>query len=630
MNRSWAVFFLLGLFVLSPHASAALSLPTASELIQAADDSGLANHPIWLKLLHYDRRSESSEIISPDFFLSPRGGTDAGAELEATIRAYFQPWVDDYDQHPRCRFPARYFWLAQHLNFPGYAVRDARCKKLERWAMLDRMQSISVLLISGYFGNPASTFGHALIKFNTDSPDDEAGLFDLSLNFGALVPENEPTLLYIARGLSGGYQAGFSDKYFYTQDLVYARTELRDIWDYKLALPDKARTLLLLHVSEIVGKKYRYYFLTKNCAYRLAGLLELVTEEALVEGARVWYLPVELFHRLIDINARRLVADEPPLIKSVRFIPSNQRYLFHQFSRLAPSEVAAANDIIANQSHTIPIELMGIESERHASVLDSVLAYYQYRFVGEQPNPSVSLQEARNRAILNRLRLPVSQRPTDVPRALASPADATRPMRLGVGLGVDGNGHGYLLANGSPFVYESADTNDIASDELAVFDVSLGLDHDRAFLSRLDVVRVRKLNMMETEVAGESRLSWQARVAVQRVMEHDESRADGVVSYGLGRAWRWSRGFAGYAMTDIAGHTTSPNARLLPQLGLLRTDGSVRSIFQVGVENADNRRGWRTQWSARAQYLAAKNYTVRLDFGNETTTRLALSVSRHW
>ena len=41
---------------------------------------------------------------------------------------------------------------------------------------------------------------------------------------------------YIVKGLSGFYEAGFSDKYFYNQDLTYTDTEFRDMWEYKLNL----------------------------------------------------------------------------------------------------------------------------------------------------------------------------------------------------------------------------------------------------------------------------------------------------------------------------------------------------------------------------------------------------------
>src|SRR5690606_36566789 len=99
------------------------------------------------------------------------------------------------------------------------------------------------------------------------------------------------------------------------------RTEFRDMWEYELALSEDELHLLAFHLWETVGKKFTYYFLNKNCAYRLAELTELATGKPLTTRSTVWYAPVELFHRLHDANT-----DEgAPLFRSVRFIPSAQR-----------------------------------------------------------------------------------------------------------------------------------------------------------------------------------------------------------------------------------------------------------------------------------------------------------------
>ena len=219
------------LFFLTPSQ---LIATTFDDALAEAERIDLARDITWLRLLHFERGSQMSSVVTDSFFLAPNGSSDPSAELEATLAAYFDAEENRDDTQARCRFPARYYWLSHHLDLPGYELRLPDCRKLENWALFDLTKSISLLLVSGYLGNPASTFGHALIKLNTDSADDRSGLFDLTLKFGALVPENENQLFYVVRGLTGRYEAGFSDKYFYTQDLVYSRTEFRDMWDYRL------------------------------------------------------------------------------------------------------------------------------------------------------------------------------------------------------------------------------------------------------------------------------------------------------------------------------------------------------------------------------------------------------------
>ncbi len=282
----------------------------------------LAGDPVWLKLLHF--KNDRSEILTEDFFLSPAGRYDPKAELIATIKAFSEPPSSAKKSTPRCQFPARYFWLSQKILLPNYTLHDPQCKSFEKWSLLHDVKSVSLFLVSGYLGNPASVFGHSFLRLNTYSQDDQSGLFDLSINYGALVPENEPTLHYVIRGISGGYEAGFSDKYFYTHDLVYSRTEFRDIWEYELSLSEYQRTLLILHIWEILGKKFNYYFLSKNCAFRLAELLEIVIKEPLLERADVWYVPAETFFRLEEIDKS---INSKGLIKSIRYHPSRQREL---------------------------------------------------------------------------------------------------------------------------------------------------------------------------------------------------------------------------------------------------------------------------------------------------------------
>ena len=67
-------------------------------------------------------------------------------------------------------------------------------------------------------------------------------------------------LLYILKGLTGQYQSGYSDQYFYNQDLTYRDTEFRDMWEYELNLTEEEKELILLHIWEITAKKYDYYF----------------------------------------------------------------------------------------------------------------------------------------------------------------------------------------------------------------------------------------------------------------------------------------------------------------------------------------------------------------------------------
>ena len=593
----------------------------------------MARHPIWLKLLHFEGRLPQSVVLTDDFFLSPEGRSNPQTELHATLEAYFIPWQQDADEHPRCRFPARYYWLSRQLPLPGYTLEEPRCQRLSKWALLDRVKSVSLLLVSGYLGNPASTFGHALLKLNTDSSDDEYGLFDLTLNYGALIPENESALRYVVRGLFGGYEAGFSDRYFYTQDLVYSHTEFRDIWDYQLALSDHQRTLLILHVWEIIGRKFVYYFLTKNCALRLAELLDLVVDDLVIDRARWWYLPVQLFHRLKAIDAAKQHSGNGNLVEAVRFIPSSKRMLVHRMQLLTRREVRAMNAILRDGPSSLDARLKGLSNGRKTVVLDSLLAYHKYRFMARESVDDPALEELKRMALLARLQLPAQPRlAPDIP-ILPSPADGSRPMVAGVGVASSTLSETpFLRLTWSPFKLERVGRNSMEGGELVLLDVAVGLleGRRRIFLDQLDVVRLSSLNTLPVPLAGENPLSWQMRVGVVRVDKGDKPAYDGAASFGVGYAKSWHWGIIGYAMADLAIHTLSSHARLRPHLGLSAHLAGLRTWAYVGAESAGYNGRFRAVWGGKVEVSLAKRLSMQAEFSNEWATRASLGLNVNW
>lgn len=569
-------------------------------------------------------------VLTDSFFLSPKGKTDPEAELIATINAYFLPLGENPNIHARCRFPARYYWLSQQLSLPDAHLSADKCENLQKWALFDSVESISVLLVSGYLGNPASTFGHSLLKLNTDSRDDESGLFDLTLSYGAMVPENEYTFIYVARGLFGGYKAGFSDKYFYTQDLVYSRTEFRDMWDYHLELTDYQRTLLLLHIWEIVGTKFDYYFLDKNCAYRLAELLELVIDEDLLNNARVWYVPVELFHRLKDIDQARQESNGTNLIQSVHFIPSSQRKLYYQLKLLTTDEFEVFNAIIREGIDSMPTHLAKLPTDRQILVLDGLLAYQQYRLTAEEPAPSRERREIKDQILLARLQLPARSTEALEISELPSPAQGSRPMELGMRIAHDTHQGSFLRLNWSPFKQELVGQNSLEGDELVIFDIAVGISEDKVFVDQLDLIRILNLNTLSVPVAGENQWAWQLRAGATRVEDDKKDRYDGVGSFGAGRAWKWDDRITGYGMVDFAAHSLDPYVRLRPHLGLRFDLGSMKIWVYGGAETVNYRAELEEVWGGKMQYPLTSRCAVQAEISNEKATQAMVGLNWYW
>lgn len=620
-----------GLFIILLLFGAQAQASSLAESLDTAERLNIASHPTWLKLLHYERNGKHSEVLSDNFFLSPNGRNDPNAELTATIKAYFDSWGENTDEHTQCRFPARYFWLSQQIQLPDYNLRETKCQQLKKWALFDNVRSISLFLVSGYFDNPASTFGHGFLRLNTDSIEDHSDLFDLTLNYGALVPENESTLMYVARGFSGGYEAGFSDKYFYTHDLVYSRTEFRDMWEYRLALSDYERTLLILHIWEIIGKKFTYYFLNKNCVYRLAELLDMVIDEDLLGNARFWYIPVELFHRINDID-RVWNKSRKNLIHSVRFIPSRQRILYHQLKLLTSYEIKAFNAVIEDGIDSIPSHLPTFATDQQIKILDALLAYQKYRLIAEEPNPNPKRQEAKDQILLARLRLPPrSTVPLEIPE-LPSPAQVLRPMAFGLSIARETDGESLFRLHWSPYKQELFGQNSLEGNELVVFDLAIGLNDDghEIFVDQLDFIRIRKLNTAPISVVDKTQWSWQARISTTRIEDRGEKHLDGTASFGAGRTWKPTKIFTGYGIVDLAAHTRSSSLRLRPHLGMIFCLEAMRGWLYYGAESVNYDGEFRDIWGGQIQYQLLNKYAINVEVSNEKATFASVGLNWHW
>lgn len=605
-------------------ATPAAAVP-ADEISEAAIGQ-LATHWQWLRLLHIPHSGRPSDIHSQDFFLSERGRTDAVAELRATLRAYAMPWDGSPDKHARCRFPARYLWLSRHVDLPAYNRRDARCQRFEQWARLDQLQSISVWLISGYFGNPASTFGHALIKFNTGQGD-AAGLLDLSINYGALVPENEWAPAYVLRGLFGGYEAAFSDKLHYTNDLVYARTEFRDAWDYQLELDEEARELLVMHLWEVVGRKLTYYFLTDNCAYHIAELLELATGAQLLARSSVWYIPVEMFHRLAEAQRR----GGRRLVSAVRFVPSAERSLRHRLAAQAPADASATAESVADAAANLPRTLQPLPPERASAVLDTLLAYYEYQIAAEGPVVQPALLEAKDRVLKHRLNLPGAEPVEPAIPPLLSPAAATAPMEVAAGIGQATQGPNFVRVRWAPVSYDFASFNALEAGELTVMDLVADIDaHGAARLNQFDLVRVRKLSVNRMPLPRESTLSWQARIGSRREIRDRVFHTDEFASFGVGRAVAWSPALFGFAMLDMVVQSAPSRFALEPGFGVVSRHEDWRVSLSMGSRHDIGTRRWRGHLAADLSRRLSQHESMRLEWRRDEHVRTVLSLAHHW
>lgn len=637
------IFYTLVLYLCSLSVYAFPSQNSQSELQHAllkANNIQLYKKPTWLRLLHFDaqwKQGQASEILSPLFFLSHSQSTATihpKTELQASLRAMFKPANSatngNQNLHAQCRFPARFSWLKQQLQLDLQWLPKVNCDRLEKWAKFSSLDSISLILVGGYFGNPASTFGHLLVKLNNSEYKSSSGnLLDQTVNYGAQVPDNEAVPVYIFKGLFGGYVSRFRDKAFYKQDRVYSREELRDMWEYELNLTSEQQQFLVYHLWEVMGMESTYYFLKKNCAYRIAALLELVTDKTLKPNYQPWYLPISTFQKLTDI-------EQSHYIKKITFLPSNQRKLYHQFDQLQADEAQLVNKLLASNKPLKKSLFKTISVIRQAKMIEVMLAYYQYQLTDTAQDITVinTLKQRKNHLLLLRLQLPITdpKQKTAPILEIPSPASGSKPRLFSVGLGQNKTSH--FLELGLTAIHYDVLTQSygmLENSELKVFDLGLKYTKQQKLsLNYFNLLSIQKLNLSSSKLHQTNDLSWRIAVGIKARDNKCDDCNGFYLSTGMGKAWQISPNILSYAMLDGRYHANGDDFFITPNIGLiLKYSHNLKSVLEMGII-ANTKKGEKTQkikWET--DYALSKNNSVRFLYEKQGD-KFSLSYYHHW
>ena len=595
-------------------ASLTLSLFSVSTL---AADEPFSPHDktVWLKLLHVSDYSDTlsqSKVRSPSFFYSALNQSPKD-ELDATIEALNGRWPGITAQEAVCKFPARYLWLKNHIELSD-SLSLSLCSELVKWADPIEISRISLSYVGSYLGNPASTFGHVLVRFHSSSREQEnRNLLDPAINFGADVPPGEITAKYIAKGLFGGYDAGFSVQDYYRHDLVYGNTEQRDIWEYSLDLTSDQRLLLMAHLWELQDKKFDYYFLLQNCAFRISEVLEPILETDLLPKRRLSYAPVSLFEKLGNTNNP---ATGAPLVSNTDFIPSQQRQLYDAFRTFTKQEKRQLNRILPSLTEGDEINLEGLsnfDESQQLPALDFLVDYAQYKGIAES---------SRDRLLAERFKLPATK---NLPQweNYAPPSDGTPPYLIRVErLAVSGDSD-ITRISASPFFYDQLGRHGEDGSELIFLNFTLDIDSQGSpLLSDTTLLRIRKLNSDTPRIRGESKLSWLIDAGIQR--ENDcNSCLEPYFSAGAGRATSFSQSTKFFVFLTANTFPERGDADISAEAGFLfnaRKHGLSAEISRAVVDSTNDEKNL-----FRLEYRYRLNSNTEIQLRSERQRDRALS-----
>ncbi len=546
--------------------------PYLDTLIKKADALGLADDPAWRALGHYRPdwfgSGYHSLIDSPDFFLANDGKTEPQAELEATLQAFFAPMpADETAQHPQCAFVARFHWLKSQLAFDPKRLPEHHCAAFETWAATINADAATLIFPAAYMNNPASMFGHTLLRLDPGEQSEDNRLLSYAVNYGADTGEDNG-LLFAALGLTGGYPGSYAVKPYYELVKIYSDIENRDIYEYRLNFSKTEIAQMVAHLWEMRGHYSHYYFFDENCSYQLLFLLDVARPSLDLAG--------DFDFHVIPVDSVRAVLNRKDLFQSARFRPSGQTRIRQDLARLTTEGRRLAQRLADGSLVPDSHAANGLPQPRQAAVLELAEAVVTYRM----ETGDLSRDEAADRAwtlLAARSRIDETSDlpPPDQPET--RPDQGHDSARAGIGFGFrDGRPFGAMRLR--PAYHDDLDPSGGYVPGAAIDFLAFELRHydgdDGLTLDKFTGVGIRSMTPRDALFHP---LSWKLNAGLERmrIERTDEEGAlvaalDGGVglSYGLGERDIWSLTLdAGMTAGEDCNETCSFNAG--PALSLL-------------------------------------------------------------
>jgi hypothetical protein len=425
--KSLRLFLVLSILLQASSLFAAQDSDYISELIQQSIEKKLSEKRYWHLLLHYRKTFFSgyqSEAGEEKFFLASHGKRDPQAELEATIRQFFSDeLVGTSHQTAQCAFIARYHWIKSELGFDSKRLPEQECDRFKAWFSTLNPQSVTLIFPSAYMNNPASMFGHTLLRI--DQIDQSERILDYTVSYAAKVTTDN-SMLYVFFGLFGGFNGNFSTIPYYIQVQKYSNLENRDIWEYKLTLTNEQIERMLMHAWELGNTYFTYYFFSKNCSYELLPLLEVADPSlSLTDSFQYWTIPAD--------TLRKIVA-QPGLVKEIVYRPSRSTQVRQKRALLSETESALFSDITREAANIELDRLSSLPMERQALLLDIAYDYTRYQSVADDAD-SAAIKKKQRLLLERRSRLKVHPEEVTFVPTTSPPENGHETARIGVGLG---------------------------------------------------------------------------------------------------------------------------------------------------------------------------------------------------
>ncbi len=400
------------------------------QLQSRSRELNLAQRQEWLNLLHFKPYplwpNGRSLADGAEFFNAPDGKTNPEAELEATLAAFFSDRQEsNAQQNPQCSFIARYHWLDAQLKFDNARLPRQRCLRFDTWRAALNPNEATLVFPAAYLNNPASMYGHTLIRIDAKDQDENTRLLAYAIGYAASTDETNG-LTFAIKGLMGGYPGVYSIQPYYLKVREYNDIENRDVWEYRLNLTAEEIDRLLMHVWELGPIRFDYYFFDENCAYHLLALLEVARPGLeLTDQFRWWAIPSDTV---------RAVVKQPGLLRQAVFRPSNATVIQQRMATLSEQQRQLAKELTEGKKQARDADIAQLTGLQQAQTLELGYDYLAYLRARKGDTPEMG-KRARD-LLLARSHIQVADTTPKIDVPATRPDQGHNTSRIGLGWGV--------------------------------------------------------------------------------------------------------------------------------------------------------------------------------------------------
>lgn len=560
-------------------------------------ETDYAHSKEWLKLLHYKKSplgGYTGLVDSRDFYADENGRYNPENELETEIKLF------NADDKIKCEFPARFEWLKEKKLVKGNLEK---CTEYQSFMNDIKPNGITLLFTNAFMSNPASLFGHTLIRIDTSRKGTQ--MLAHGSNFGANSGEDSG-FVYAMKGLFGGYHGGYVVSPYWDVINLYNNIENRDIWEYHLNLSHKEEMMFVNHLYEMKNALIRYFFLTKNCSYMILELIEAVRPELdLTSGYNYWAIPLDTLKTIKKV---------PGLVDKVNYRPARYTKLRAQINNMDKEQYKAFYKGIKKHNH----DMEKLAKDKQPLVLEAEYQYFQYMYTAGE----MELKDYRKNSfavLRKRSAMPAVQ---ELKMQGEDPSLSHSSAQIMFESGVY-NHKSYEQINIRPAYTALTDDNFglIKGAGISVFEAQIRYYNQlhKLLFQRLDILKIASFVPADRVFSPWSYLT-DINVHREYNPRNNHEGYVGELKFGMGKTYALRDWFWVYGVFSAKGQyggfiTGNQWGGVAPELGMFNDFGKIKTNFSVEKILATRKFANRIVYKAEAAYGLSKNLSFAVKYG---------------